>query len=189
MNVRSDWSKNYVNNEIGSHYFSSHRHSIEQVTGPGNPLWTKETKYQRVLYCGINWNTSSISTEIVSPLVSVPYVTIHLKFPWTVSINNTGMLANPINRPPCQYFLITTISKPVNIERSYKPYVSFWLAEKPGELADGSTLYVRCQGKGILVASSVNPMSLSLCKWLVPSLKLENFTGQKLINDLYWRPT
>jgi hypothetical protein len=41
-------NKNYVNNEIGLHYFASHTHSIEKVTGSENPLWTKETKCEKV---------------------------------------------------------------------------------------------------------------------------------------------
>ena len=40
-------SKNYVNNEMGSHYFVSHRRRVEQVTDSENTFWTKENKCER----------------------------------------------------------------------------------------------------------------------------------------------
>jgi len=52
------------------------------------------------------------------------------------------------------------------------------------ELAEGPTLYTRCQGEVICTVWSANPIPLSLCKRLAPNLPLENFIGQKLGDEL-----
>jgi hypothetical protein len=64
----------------------------------------------------------------------------------------------------------------------YSSHVSSWPVKNLAELADGSTLYERCQGRGICFALSANPPTLSPYKRLASSLGPENATGQKLTN-------
>ena len=45
-------------------------------------------------------------------------------------------------------------------------------------LADGPTVYVRCQGLGICCVSRANPLALSLHSRLAPSLPLENSSDE-----------
>jgi hypothetical protein len=74
---------------------------------------------------------------------------------------------------------------------SYRPFVSFWSVKNLTELADGPvTLHVGGGGAraGHCFVSSANQLLLSLCKWLAPSLPLENFAGQNLTNELYLSP-
>lgn len=55
------------------------------------------------------------------------------------------------------------------------------------DLAGGSTLYVRWQLHDIRFVSPANRLSVSLCQWLAPGLKPEEFTGLELTNNLYFQ--
>lgn len=64
-------------------------------------------------------------------------------------------------------------------------FVSFWPTNNLPELADGPTLHVRWQEQDVCLLTFANLLSLSLYKNLAPNPPFENFTGQKLTNDLY----
>jgi len=49
-------------------------------------------------------------------------------------------------------------------------------AKNTAELADGPTLYMRCQGQGISFASSTNQLQLSLYMRLAPGFTLGKIT-------------
>lgn len=53
------------------------------------------------------------------------------------------------------------------------------------QLADGPTVYERCQAQGTCFVLSANPVPLPLYKRLAPSLALEDYTDQKPINHLH----
>jgi hypothetical protein len=68
---------------------------------------------------------------------------------------------------------------------SYRQFVNSWPMKNLGELADGPTAYAGCQGQAICCVRSANPLWLSLCKKLALSLPPDNFTSQKLTNEVH----
>jgi hypothetical protein len=78
-------------------------------------------------------------------------------------------------------------NKPTNKQTilPYRQFVNAWPMKNLAELADGPTVYARCQGQAFCCVRSANPLSPSLYKKLALSLPPDNFTSQKVTNEVH----